>query len=555
MPQRLTEKTFISMNEGITKQLPLNEATQMVEASDGKKYKSVGAYLVEISRYDTLNKNNRIYPKALWERVIKEQKEIYDGSAGLLDHPKDDPSVSNIFCVWHNIALREDNKTVVAEMHLVGDNGRNAKEFLEAGGKLELSSSGFGDMQFDQQTVEPNSYLIERPADWVFDCSQSVYAKVEDEIKEQVIQKTDLSKKEETTITNIVEKEKKNMDKLTEATLKSCQAYAKAQLQEAMKEENLTKRKGLLSEVISYCEGLPEGFESFIQEATQGITDVESKLAEAEIEVKKLQPLQEKQKLLIDSSIKLEDTNEALKEKCDKAISVLEEAKQSIITLKKERQILKGLYEQAQTEKKDILKDAKVVLKQNETLKEKLTETELKLRKVVISEKREREALADQLASILEERKQSKVREEKKIQEAEKQIERKQMIESYKEKMAERAENTLEAKQKRLLESFGMPASYYTESDKVLNWYKDIIGKNPEAVEYEQQLLSCINLQEAINRYRTLMSGGSKPYSIPNESVTPSRIQESTDDEVRAVAPSALDNCISNTKKLYKSFK
>jgi len=161
-------------------------ATKIYEQVDGKKYECVGVADVEVSRYDFINENGRLYGKALWENVIKNQKHIWEGSVGLADHPgdMDEGSVKNIFGVWHNLHLNESTQTVMAELRLVGPHGKLAREIMEAGGKIGFSSSGFGELKEDGRTVDPSSYMIERISDFVLNPSQKVFGTINNVRKE-----------------------------------------------------------------------------------------------------------------------------------------------------------------------------------------------------------------------------------------------------------------------------------------------------------------------------------------------------------------------------------
>jgi hypothetical protein len=153
-----------------------------------------------ISRYDWKNDNGRVYEKRLWQRVIDEQKEAYQGNVGLADHPDDDDSgkFKESAIVWLNMGLDESGRIVWGEGIFVGGNGRLAEEIMEAGGRVGFSTSGFGELdESDKSTVRWDSYQLERPADLVLNPSQKVYGKRDNrmskhESTEQVIKETSL---------------------------------------------------------------------------------------------------------------------------------------------------------------------------------------------------------------------------------------------------------------------------------------------------------------------------------------------------------------------------
>ena len=140
-----------------------------------------------ISRVDYINANLRRYSKALWERVIRDQKHIWEGCVGLADHPPGDadPEFKHSAVVWSNMRMDETNKLVWADAVFVGEKGRLAEEILEAGGKVGFSTAGLGDLERVTENVGgqfrefyeviPSEFLIERIADVVPNPSQDVF--------------------------------------------------------------------------------------------------------------------------------------------------------------------------------------------------------------------------------------------------------------------------------------------------------------------------------------------------------------------------------------------
>ena len=66
---------------------------------------------------------------------------------------------------------------------------------LEAGGKIGLSTSGFGEFKEDNQTIDPDTYELERVADFVFNPSFQVYGENSDRLdttdKKESVEKVD----------------------------------------------------------------------------------------------------------------------------------------------------------------------------------------------------------------------------------------------------------------------------------------------------------------------------------------------------------------------------
>jgi hypothetical protein len=144
-----------------------------------------------VTRMDVKNANGRIYPRQLWVNVKDQQKDLWQGLCGLCDHPKDDND-PGLFrdqaVVWHDFEIPQDGKVCYGYGTFVGPYGQLAQEILDAGGRVGLSSSGFGDVDKRTRVVDPDTFQIERLADIVLNPSQSVYGSLEDTHSEPVLQ-------------------------------------------------------------------------------------------------------------------------------------------------------------------------------------------------------------------------------------------------------------------------------------------------------------------------------------------------------------------------------
>lgn len=172
--------------------LKLSEETKhLLEKDSGVTLVGKTVWRVPISRYDWKNANGRVYEKRLWQNVIDTQKENWQGGVGLADHPGDaeDGRFKEVAMVWLNMGLNEAEQIVWGECVFVGPYGKLAEEILEAGGKVGLSSSGFGELdESDKSTVRWDSYQIERLSDAVLNPSQKVYAKKENKVTRESIE-------------------------------------------------------------------------------------------------------------------------------------------------------------------------------------------------------------------------------------------------------------------------------------------------------------------------------------------------------------------------------
>jgi len=181
--QEIAESVASHMANGgkVTKELK-EKANSIIRENIGKN-----KWRLPISRFDFINQNRRRYSKDLWEKVINNQRDIWEGCVGLADHPAQgaDPSFKDSAVIWNNLSLDETNKLVWADAIFVGEMGRLAEDILESGGKVGLSTAGLGDLEKVTEHVDgnymefydviPDEFIIERVADLVPNPSQDVF--------------------------------------------------------------------------------------------------------------------------------------------------------------------------------------------------------------------------------------------------------------------------------------------------------------------------------------------------------------------------------------------
>ena len=160
----------------------LNESLKRCPAKLTESVKdSAEGWWVPISFYNKKNLNNRIYNRKLWENVINNQKETYVGSPMPTDHPAGDSDGNprDICGVWLDAKMDEPGPDGVGLVWgLLVPSGRlgdDLRDHIKHGLKVGTSSSGFGDMMPDGVTVDPDTYQIERLADFVLCPSQGTY--------------------------------------------------------------------------------------------------------------------------------------------------------------------------------------------------------------------------------------------------------------------------------------------------------------------------------------------------------------------------------------------
>jgi hypothetical protein len=174
-----------SLKESILSAKKLSEATKKSILKEGAG--CTNAWRIPISVYGKKNGNGRIYPKKLWEHVIKDQGESMKGTPALFDHPAEDSdgTPANICGVWMGLEMDPPNEQgegfVWGYLIPSGHLGADLQDHLEHGLKVGTSSSGFGQLMDDGVTVDPDCYVLERPADIVLTPSQSTFFKKDED--------------------------------------------------------------------------------------------------------------------------------------------------------------------------------------------------------------------------------------------------------------------------------------------------------------------------------------------------------------------------------------
>jgi len=337
---RLIEN-FILLPDAI-KKISLKENVQTVE-HDGKKFNCVGAYTFPISRPDRENYNERIYTSSLWKKVISEQKEIWDGVFGLCDHPENDNggSVKDAWCVWHNVRMNEDKSLTLADAYLFGTWGEHAQKALDAGGKLGMSSVGYGDFKADGKTIDENSYEIERPADWVLNPSYGVFGTLEHIVKtnekkskeEKITKISILSTKENTNKVEAKQKEKDIMSKQDILLEKNFEWHVKSKLKDIKTIESLQEKlkeyKELLTifEDVDFADDLKKKVENDRDEVNKQILDLALKGKDFDSVNESKDTLTKEKKELSNKYVKLDGEYKELQEKFDVSVTMLDDLK------------------------------------------------------------------------------------------------------------------------------------------------------------------------------------------------------------------------------------
>lgn len=175
----------VSIDDKIIKEIDSKKFKESISDKDYKLLESKeinsedSVWVIPISRYNVKNCNGRKYSASLWRHVIEEQRDTWYGAPCLVDHPSDDSSgdPSRICGVWVGMDMDDDPKEgfVYGYLILSGRLGEDIKQHVKNHLRCGVSSSGYGRLLSDNETVDPETFFLERPGDIVLQPSQQVY--------------------------------------------------------------------------------------------------------------------------------------------------------------------------------------------------------------------------------------------------------------------------------------------------------------------------------------------------------------------------------------------
>jgi hypothetical protein len=328
--QRLVENVLVPAELIEKLDVPLREA----EVGD-RSYPILAVYRFPFTRPGQKNLNNRIYSHELWDRVFQQNPV----TTSLVDHPEDDGDPARIWAVMKNGAYNKDRTLGLVDCHIIdNDFGRTAIGVLTAGGGIGLSTSGLGDFEVDGITINPNTYVLERWADWVCQPSYSVFGAIDEKKENTAPANTDAKLLEEGKQMKVLTlREKREL----EASLKKIYEDIRGILD--LKERLSRAREALTfyeSEDTGGVESYKKEFKDLVAEAEK---EFESKLKSADEageikrEAEETQQLaKEKAKeadILKKENEYLKKENEELKDQIKEAHSLKDESEELLLSM------------------------------------------------------------------------------------------------------------------------------------------------------------------------------------------------------------------------------
>lgn len=484
--QHLIEKFII--NQENVKPIKITESTKIIE-QDGNQYQCRGAYEFPVWRLGEKNLNERVYGQELAEKLIQEQPT----TLGLTNHPVDENNVDvgSAFAVERNPHIRDG--IMYVDSYLVGEKGQLAKEILEAGGAIGLSSSAYGDVD-KEGNVKLEGFEIDRFADWVDNPSYQVFAKQENQLEnketfnEDNTNIIDTQQKDWNYISNQpVAKEKKSMakeNKVLSIEEKNFKRGVKKMFEEASSKEDLHEKLESYQEILEYCDGV-EIAEDSIDKASQEISKInEEIMALAEKAKTELPKLEEDSKKVEESKQELQEKLDNLQEKYDIAVDLLDNMK-----LREEK--LKEMHKTALAEKNGMVtageyKEALVYAEEKDNEIEEL--------------KQEVSSLKKRIRTILE----HNTVEEKKKEQDDSEDDKESMDTDTDEPEEEASCPSKKTKKESFEESDEFKKLYEEANTDVKAYYEDLVFENANVKEIAREILSCKTLMEAQVKYLNL---------------------------------------------------
>lgn len=528
--KRLVEK-YIVTPENYHKREGFTESEEVISIEEGKQkkeYKAKAIYTFPISKPDVENLNERIYSSKLWENVMKKMKN--QSTPGLMDHPKDEGSTKDMFCVWRNLRFSEDKKTMLADAYLFGTWGQQVKEYLEAGGLVGLSTSGFGEMEEDSKKVKEDTYDLERVADFVFNPSYEVFGKAEDRVDadEPVEEKIEESEQpevlpeetlpeevpaeepteeiEEETLDTEIDKEKKPMNGVEKASEKSFRLNINSLFKEARTVEKLGERITAYQELLSYFdEGVAEDLRDEIQTALDADLQLKEEMA---VKGEQADALVEEKATELQNQIEaLEKEKEALLKEKEELELNFNNATELLDSMKVYANKLKELYETSKAEKNGMItaseyKEALAYIEELEEAKKEAERKVVQLRKEEGEEPEEDETEDDDEEDVAEKKKKKK-------------------------KEYDDEDDVAEKKKKK---------EYANVDADILSYYEDLEYHEPLVIKIKDDILRCKTLIEAQRTYLRLKSLLKENPEYDRKVVADNRSLYEKQKEVRKVA-------------------
>jgi hypothetical protein len=165
------------MKQTLLEFLP-SDTTILEEIVDERTGQSALRVAVKWQHAGIVNGNGRRYPVALLQREMEKLVPAMEKGMlfGASYHPKGDAELDDISHIWESFKMESDGQCVGVVKVLPTDRGRNAQVLIKHGGRIGMSSRGFGtvtkkteEIDGKQVTFEEvnDDYKLKSPGDFV----------------------------------------------------------------------------------------------------------------------------------------------------------------------------------------------------------------------------------------------------------------------------------------------------------------------------------------------------------------------------------------------------
>tara|TARA_R110000824_G_scaffold119411_4_gene273505 strand:- start:308 stop:1843 length:1536 start_codon:yes stop_codon:yes gene_type:complete len=137
--------------------------TESVEIVEGRKVNALLRVTGKMQHANMENANKRVYPTALWEKVLGDKSVQWrlknKMMFGEMDHPKDGrTSLQRVSHIISKLEKGKDGAIMGEAIVLDTSHGRNLAAILSQTGMLGVSSRGFGKLKTDGKTVDESTF-------------------------------------------------------------------------------------------------------------------------------------------------------------------------------------------------------------------------------------------------------------------------------------------------------------------------------------------------------------------------------------------------------------
>lgn len=481
--------------------VPLTESSKLVEGINGDRYNCLSCYKIPIWRINSPNLNKRTYPRALAEKIVKENKV----TVSLDSHPEDDnyvPVIADVIAIGKNPVIEDD--ILWAYAYFVDEEvDRKVHRMLDLGFQLQQSSSGLGEVDYNN-TVIVDTYDLERYFDFLIqDSSYEVYTSKENEVvvsKPEKIESIEESKTpvikeviKESFKENVTIKIDKTKKEQSMADNKALKLNVKSLMREADKTENLSEKNKLLKEAYNAVKEEAD-FDDMKKDLVNKIKEVDSAIIALAEKGKKVDAVSNK----LNESVKSVET---LKAEREIFVSKIQESAEKLTKVSNTAKEIASKYKETASKFKENSEKNKknfVALKEKAIVAEKNVKNSISIMKLIKEKYNTLEfrndALTRKIDRLIKENKEKDIE----ISRLTRQSETKRPMRSF--NRPDRQENRRPVREAKDNSFNNEYKDEYKQTAEVARYYEDAVRNKPFIRQYKTKILESKTVQDAMAR-------------------------------------------------------